>query len=655
MGLLSQGTPLTWEETKKYTDHVQKHGIQQFINLYHKLKDRPCDTLKWGDEIEYIVVKQDHKNKKARVFLAADRLLPVLQELEKNQPSETKTTWAPEYASYMVEGVPGKPYGGLMAHFNTVEANMKLRRQQVLGLLDSEEGETCLSMTVFPRLGCPDFSIPSYTPNPSDDGVTKSIFLPDEVIHNSHPRFRTLTKNIRKRKGEKVAINVPIFKDTNTPSPFVEQFENDWDGESARAAKPDHIYMDCMGFGMGNCCLQTTFQACNITEGRALYDQLTPLTPILMALSAASPVYRGYLSDVDCRWDVISGSVDDRTREERGLQELRNNRFRVPKSRYSTVDCYLSPAGERYNDTDLVLDEELCQDMIDAGIDRQLARHVAHLFIRDPVSLFSERINQDDANDSDHFENIQSTNWQSMRFKPPPVNSKIGWRVEFRPIEVQLTDFENAAYVVFLVLLTRAILTFKLNFLIPISKVDENMKNAQKRDAVLNQQFYFRKDIHSFNDSELQTDTGKCTRDVTEYYGCMSIDTIVNGGSMPGCKEARFPGLIPLVHQYINTVEGVDVDTRCTILHYLRLISDRAAGRLKTTARWIRDFIHTHPDYKQDSVVSELINYDLIKECDLITRGTVEAPDLFHTQTSRSSDDIPESIESMETQIDTNS
>ena len=38
-------------------------------------------------------------------------------------------------------------------------------------------------------------------------------------------------------------------------------------------------------------------------------------------------------------------------------------------------------------------------------------------------------------------------------------------------IQVQLTDFENAAYVVFIVLLTRVILTFHLNFLIPISKV----------------------------------------------------------------------------------------------------------------------------------------------------------------------------------------
>ncbi|RWS20932.1 hypothetical protein B4U80_00417 [Leptotrombidium deliense] len=57
-----------------------------------------------------------------------------------------------------------------------------------------------------------------------------------------------------------------------------------------------------------------------------------------------------------------------------------------------------------------------------------------------------------------------------MRFKPPPLNSYIGWRVEFRPMDVQFTDFENAAFVVFIVLLTRVILTYNLNFLFPISK-----------------------------------------------------------------------------------------------------------------------------------------------------------------------------------------
>lgn len=38
-------------------------------------------------------------------------------------------------------------------------------------------------------------------------------------------------------------------------------------------------------------------------------------------------------------------------------------------------------------------------------------------------------------------------------------------------MEVQMTDYENAAFSIFIVLLTRAILSFKLNFYMPISEV----------------------------------------------------------------------------------------------------------------------------------------------------------------------------------------
>ena len=51
MGLLSEGSPLSWEETKKLADHVRQHGILQFINLYERLKDRSRDCLLWGDEV----------------------------------------------------------------------------------------------------------------------------------------------------------------------------------------------------------------------------------------------------------------------------------------------------------------------------------------------------------------------------------------------------------------------------------------------------------------------------------------------------------------------------------------------------------------------------------------------------------------------------
>lgn len=238
-----------------------------------------------------------------------------------------------------------------------------------------------------------------------------------------------------------------------------------------------------------------TFQCTDIDEARFLYDMLAPLCPIGLALSAASPIYRGYMSDWDARWSIISQSVDDRTDGERGVSPLQPDERVIAKSRYDSIDSYLSPYGRPFNDLKILRDEETYQRLRDAGVDEQLSAHIGHLFIRDPVSIFSEKVNQDDETDFDHFENIQSTNWQTMRFKPPLPGSGIGFRVEFRPFEVQLSDFENAAYVCFIVLLTRVIMTFGLNFIIPISKVDDNMKRALRRDACRSEKFWFRTDI----------------------------------------------------------------------------------------------------------------------------------------------------------------
>lgn len=178
------------------------------------------------------------------------------------------------------------------------------------------------TITTFPRLGVKDDFICPYYP-PSGPAL-RSQFVPDEIA-NPHIRFPTLAGNIRSRRGRKVEINVPIFKDANTPSPFIDptidydlhKWPEDDDVRNG-AAKKDHVYMDAMAFGMGSCCLQITFQAKNITEGRLLYDQLSPLGPILLALTAATPIYKGFLVDTDVRWNQISRSVDCRTKEELG-------------------------------------------------------------------------------------------------------------------------------------------------------------------------------------------------------------------------------------------------------------------------------------------------------------------------------------------------
>merc|ERR1711981_275888 len=307
-----------------------------------------------------------------------------------------------------------------------------------------------------------------------------------------------------------------------------------------------------------------------------------------MAMSAAAPVYRGLLSDIDCRWKVISASVDDRKPEEFS---------RIRKSRYDSIDFYLHESSQQFNDIDIAFDKDVFEQLQAAGIDNILAKHIAHLWIRDPISVFKERIEMDDSTSSERFENIQSTNWQTMRFKPPPPNSNIGWRVEFRPTEIQISDFENAAFVCFLVLLTRAILAHNLQTTIPISKVDENMETAHKKDAVLNERFWFRT---NFDEDEAKISN-------------LNINEIINGGH-------SFRGLIPIIESYLADLD-IDLATACNLDAYLKFISKRASGEFCTNAKWIREFVRNHPEYKQDSVVSEEINYDLLKKLDDICEG----------------------------------
>ena len=100
---------------------------------------------------------------------------------------------------------------------------------------------------------------------------------------------------------------------------------------------------------------------------------------------------------------------------------MKNDRYRIPKSRYSSVDCYISPESAPYNDIEIVQDMDVFRKLTDngrsivslthvhvlfapLGIDPLLAQHIAHLFIRDPVILFEEKLEIDDTKMADHFE-----------------------------------------------------------------------------------------------------------------------------------------------------------------------------------------------------------------------------------------------------------
>jgi glutamate--cysteine ligase catalytic subunit len=121
--------------------------------------------------------------------------------------------WVPEYGAWMVEATPNRPYTGFSTDLLRVERNMRLRRKRILTVL--KDNEISPTVAVFPLLGAMGAD-GSFPPVPLGGDSTLSEYIGDGII-NPHPRFGTLTANIRQRRGTKVNIKVPLFRDYDTP------------------------------------------------------------------------------------------------------------------------------------------------------------------------------------------------------------------------------------------------------------------------------------------------------------------------------------------------------------------------------------------------------------------------------------------------------
>jgi glutamate--cysteine ligase catalytic subunit len=211
-------------------------------------------------------------------------------------------------------------------------------------------------------------------------------------------------------------------------------------------------------------------------------------------------------------------------------------------------------------------------------------------------------------------------------------------------MELQLTDFENAAFTAFIVLLTRVILTFDLNLYIPLSRVDANMQRAHSRNAAAKGKFFFRRHMAPLEEGDVGygvTFVSMFGRAADSSLRSQNATADVNGGYRddgvsnhrrcapfaPGSSEENsyeemsmgqimlgkgdyFPGLIPLIHAYLDYIH-CDSVTRQRLNTYLHFIEQRAIGELVTPATWMRNFVRNHPAYQHDSVVSDEIAYVL--------------------------------------------
>lgn len=229
-----------------------------------------------------------------------------------------------------------------------------------------------------------------------------------------------------------------------------------------------------------------------------------------LALSASMPFHKGRLLDSDTRWEFICQSVDDRNSRERRPGG-------IEKSRYDTISLYVSEDKRNlktYNDKKKTLNKwarkYLSKKAKKNGVvlDDKLLDHYAYLFVRDNLCVFKGTIEHEiNLNETKLFEAIQSSNWNDVRLKPPPsLDSPIGWRVEFRSMDVQLNGELTFLFCHSIQILSRILVTMhnELNFYIPISKVDQNFARASQVNAAVNQKFYFRTNIFEKGDAVIE-------------------------------------------------------------------------------------------------------------------------------------------------------
>ena len=358
-------------------------------------------------------------------------------------------------------------------------------------------------------------------------------------------------------------------------------------------------------------------------------------------MTANTAILKGKLSGHDTRFSALSQSVDDRTDDERDPNSLNS----ICQSRYSPVYSYVSEniyIQDFHNDNPkLNIDMDCYKELKIGGISTRLAEHYCNLIVRDPLVIFDEKIEITEQDDYTHFENFQSTNWNSLRFKPPSDKDKDSCcKLEFRVSEICMTPYENAAISTFLLLFTKMIWKYDFNTIIPISKVKENYNRANLNDAVIKQKFWFKTnglsvDCAHFSENDfMYCGYKESLSEKLKYYKDEKVDNeniheLTIEEILCGCDKYKYQGIFWMMNEYIDKhVE--EQEKKDYYRNHLEFIKLRSNGSLMTDAKYVRNFVLNHKDYKQDSIVSQKIAYDLVNHVLDIQNGKVKPKELFN-------------------------
>ena len=343
------------------------------------------------------------------------------------------------------------------------------------------------------------------------------------------------------------------------------------------------------------------------------------------------------------------------------FQICSNFQGKISKGRYSPINHYISShdrCSEIYNDQKYTVNKSFkkmlkksleVNGLKDVADDSRLMNHFAYQFIREHPVVFEKDLkrlsrgkdfekpnswieslkledNAEVLKNTNHFEAIQSTNWNNVRFKPAAnFETSNSWLVEFRPMEAPITPKEKEHFVFFATLMQRIMTdrNMETNFYIPISLADKNMLRSVERGAVHNQKFFFRRNFYGpeSRDDKFRTSPNnkkqifkKREKFLKEMMVELSMEELLVGGP----NHQGFKGMIQRFvdlnqKELIQAGEIQGEDLIAQIWNSFDFFLKRARNELLTSAALIRKFVSEHPSYGQDSVVEGKVMEDLIQ------------------------------------------
>ena len=117
---LAETNTLSLDDSLPWLSHVRANGVRQFISNLEKHENLTADELRWGDEVEFLLLRYDDDNRRVQLNLRASQVLVELQASEeafgRRDGFGEAAAWHPEYAAWMIEGTPRAPFGGLDHH-----------------------------------------------------------------------------------------------------------------------------------------------------------------------------------------------------------------------------------------------------------------------------------------------------------------------------------------------------------------------------------------------------------------------------------------------------------------------------------------------------------------------------------------------------------